>query len=100
MVCNNLKTYLYVMGMKEEWKDIEGYEVIYQVSNLGRIKSLKRMVRHNRGGFKTVAERILKVHNCSSGYIGACLAVNGSKKTLLVHRLVAKAFLQNPLKKK
>lgn len=100
MVVIELKRLLYAMGMEEIWKGIEGYEGIYQVSNLGRVKSLERVVRHNCGGSKIVRERILKTHICSSGYIGACLALNGGKKTALVHRLVAIAFLQNPEKKK
>ena len=45
--------------MEEIWKDVKGFKGIYQVSNLGRVKSLKRVVRDNRG-YRTVRERILK----------------------------------------
>ena len=70
--------------MEEIWKDIEGYEGYYQVSNLGRIKSLKR-------------PRIMKSHlNEATGYIGQNLSNGQIKKYCLVHRLVAKAFIPNP----
>ena len=52
------------MYMKEIWKDIKGYEGFYQVSNLGRVKSLERVTINNR----IVHERILKLKRDRSGY--------------------------------
>jgi hypothetical protein len=72
----------------EVWRDIEGYEGLYQVSNLGRIKSLN----YNKKG----VERIMKVCKDKKGYIVCGLSKNKNLKTFKVHRLVASAFLSNP----
>ena len=73
--------------MQEVWKDIKGFEGKYQISNLGRVKSLQRNGR---------PERILRL-NLIKGYAYTTLS-NGSrgKKKLKVHRLVAEAFIPNP----
>ena len=73
--------------MEESWKDIEGYEGLYQISNKGRVKSLKNN--------KTKKEKILKPINVK-GYLKVDLYKNKTRKNLLVHRLVANAFLTNP----
>jgi hypothetical protein len=80
---------------KEIWKDVKGYEGLYQVSNLGSVKSLKRTVNVNKSKLctKVVFERILKNGINSSGYYNLTLCKNGSQKTRLVHQLVAIAFL-------
>ena len=80
----------------EEWKDIEGYEGMYQVSNLGNVKSLERKVWNGRGCYKTVSEKILKAGNNSDGYLQVILCKDGKDKSYRVHRLVAEAFLENP----
>lgn len=82
--------------MEEEWKSIEGYEGFYEVSNLGRIKSL---IGFN--GHKYIKrEKILSPYNRKSNvnYFKKCvkLCKNGIKKDFSVHRLVAKAFIDNP----
>ena len=69
---------------KETWKDIPNYEGIYQVSNLGRVKSLKRPYRRK--------EKILKSKINSSGYYQVELWKNSIEKKYLVHRLVWLAF--------
>ena len=71
--------------MSEEWRDIEDYECLYQVSNLGRVKSLK----FNK-------ERILKPGMDRGGYLQVGLHAGGKRKVLTVHRLVASAFVPNP----
>lgn len=81
--------------MKEIWKDIKGYEGLYQVSNLGRIKSLKRECRHPLGGQRIVNERIMKLERTKWGYLRVHLNNNGVGKKVLVHRLVAQAFIPN-----
>lgn len=78
--------------MKEIWKDIEGYEGKYQVSNLGRIKSLER--KNSRGN--QIREKILKLIYDKDGYLLVNLYKNSKKKTYKVHRLVALAHIPNP----
>ena len=70
--------------MKEEWKDIEGYENKYQVSNLGRVKSLKSNI--------IMKQNLNKKYNRYS----IMLWKNGKSKRFWVARLVAKAFVFNP----
>lgn len=75
--------------MQEIWKDIKGYEGLYQVSNLGRIKSLPRDTNNQyKNGL------IMKPHNYL-GYLKIQLRKNGNYKWFCVHRLVAMAFLKN-----
>lgn len=80
------------------WKDIKGYEGLYQVSNLGRVKSLDRYV-NGRIGKQFIYGRILI--NCSqvNGYKYVALCKDGNKKTFRIHRLVAQAFISNPYNK-
>jgi len=81
--------------MQEIWKDVKGYEGMYQVSNLGRIKSLDRTVVCNRG-YKLVKGMILKGEISKKGYCRIRLSngVNNRKK-YFVHRIVAFAFICN-----
>ena len=72
----------------EEFKDIKGYEGLYQVSSLGRVKSL--------GNNKTKKEKILKLIEHSQGYLIVNLYKEGKRKTIKIHRLVAEAFIDNP----
>ncbi len=76
------------MKVMEKWKDIEGYEGLYEVSNLGRVRSLPKKTRSG--------VRILTPGITYSGYLYVVLCKNGKTKTFSVHRLVAKAFLPNP----
>ena len=77
--------------MTEEWKDVEGYEGCYQVSNLGNIKSLSKTVngRHR-------PEIYLKQMETEDGYLKVFLCKSGIQTKHLVHRIVAKAFVNNP----
>lgn len=86
----------------EEWRDIEGYEGLYQVSNEGRVRSLdieidaynfnaKRNIKYIKKG------RILKQHSDKDGYMCVCLCRSPQDhKNQKVHRLVATAFIPNP----
>lgn len=78
----------------EIWKDVIGYEGIYQVSNLGNVKSLKRIVNNN-GGVSTIRERILKPSKNKGGYLAVVLCVNCIQKTKPIHQLVAESFLNH-----
>ncbi len=80
------------MSNEEIWKDIEGYEGYYQVSNMGRVKSLDRVVPHGRCGTITRKEKILK-HGNSKGYDMVVLCVEHKRKAITVHKLVAEAFI-------
>lgn len=84
--------------MEEVWKDIKGYEGFYQVSNLGRIQSLDRLIDTD---IKYVGKRLHKgrvllpcINN--KGYKTVRLCKYGETKVFLVHRLVAGAFIPNP----
>lgn len=63
--------------MQEIWKDIQGYEGLYQVSNLGRVKSLKRL-SNDRGGYRAIEEKIKNVRLCRKGYQIINLSKNGT----------------------
>ena len=80
---------------KEVWRDIEGYEGLYQVSDQGRVKSLERKVSHWRGGERIQKERILKPDVSKDGYLRAGLWAGGKRKWLRIHRLVCEAFHEN-----
>jgi hypothetical protein len=84
--------------MEEIWKDIEGYEGIYQVSNLGRARSLDRTIisgAYNSPMFKKGT--ILKPQPKGYiGYVGLSLSKDGKRENVYIHRLVAKAFIPNP----
>lgn len=82
--------------MEEIWKDIEGYEGLYQVSNLGRVKSLKRDITNTNYGVAHIKEKILKPRDDGKGYVRVVLYKNNQKKQFKIHRLVAKAFISNP----
>lgn len=82
--------------MKEIWKDIYGYEGKYQVSNLGRIKSLSRK-RWNGFTYANKKEQILKLRLNQHGYLHVCLYDrNRNSKDVEIQRLVAQAFIPNP----
>ena len=82
--------------MREEWRPVEGWEGLYEVSNMNRVKSVERTVWDNRGYYKIVAERFLKPGKNRSGYLYVALWKDGKAKYYLVHRLVATAFCENP----
>lgn len=80
--------------MEEIWKDIKGYESLYQVSNMGRIKSLERY-KENHSKLQKVEEKIKTINIKNSGYQFVQLYKNNKYKNLMVHRLVAQAFIPN-----
>lgn len=81
--------------MIEIWKDIPNYETLYQISNLGNVKSLsygaKNIKRSNR-------QKLLKLSLNNCGYVKVQLYKNGKATEHYVHRLVALAFIPNPNK--
>ena len=85
--------------MIEEWKDIQGYEGLYQVSNLGNVKNLERIVKCKLQKTKTIKEHLLKKSVNKFGYEYVCLSNDSITRKIKVHRLVAQAFIPNPLNK-
>ena len=79
--------------MNEVWKNIDGYEGKYQISNLGRVKSLQRWSGtkyYNR-------EQILNNYvNKKNGYVYVYLTKNNKSKNIRLHKIVANAFILNP----
>lgn len=80
----------------EVWKDIEGYEGLYQVSNLGRVLSLARTRKNRWGQDVPVLERILTPRINDKGYLRVALSKDDVSKDFFIHRLVAMAFIPNP----
>lgn len=78
--------------MEEIWKDIKGFEGLYQVSNLGRVRSLDHYVKNGHGN-RLVHGKVLKPYKSSHGYLFVALGKKAKHRS--VHRLVATAFIQN-----
>lgn len=74
--------------MEEEWRDVVGYEGLYKVSNLGRVKRLA-------GSCRCVKDRILVQQQNHRGYMHCDLSINNKIKTWSVHKIVALAFVYN-----
>lgn len=81
---------------KEIWKDIKGYEGMYQVSSEGRVKSLERIITDKNGRKLTMHGKIIKTRWLSrNNYLKVDLCRNGHYKEHYVHQLVANAFIPN-----
>lgn len=81
----------------EIWKDIDGYEDYYQISSLGNVRSKKRMVICKNGSKHFYESRVIKHMYSHKGYVVVALSKGSITKEYRVHRLVAIAFLANPL---
>lgn len=82
------------MTVEEVWKPVDGYEELYEVSNLGRVRSLE--FRNGTGRHRRI--RVLTPTDNGHGYmiVGLCSDNQAKRKNYYVHRLVAKAFVPNP----
>ena len=80
--------------MEEVWKPVVGYEDYYEVSNLGRIRSVERSVSTRGNGRRIVRSTVLSL-STSSRYINAMMWVEGKQTPIQVHRAVAMAFINN-----
>lgn len=85
--------------MEETWKWIDEYENMYQVSNIGRVRSVDRDVycEVSPNKLQHIFGKVLKQGINQKGYPIVYLSKDGKQKTITVHRLVAKAFIENPL---
>ena len=85
----------------EVWCDVEGYVGRYQVSDMGRLRSVpfhqRYLLRNGVEAFRRTKSRILAQQQINSGYAIAHLHLNNIRTAILVHRLVARAFIRNPL---
>ena len=82
--------------MKEIWKDIKRYEGLYQISNLGRVRSLSHYVLCKNNRTIHFCGKILSLSATRGGYLCVVLCKNGIPKTYRVNRLVAEEFVLNP----
>lgn len=80
--------------MKEQWRPVVGYEGFYEVSDLGRVKSLDREIHYQDGRIYFLKGRVLKNQLLKSGYVNVNLSVNGKQRVYTVHALVASAFIE------
>lgn len=80
----------------EEWRPAVGYESFYEVSNLGRVRSLDRMVPHKGGPNMRLSKgKMLAPIADKDGYLLVSMSADGKSKIEKIHRLVAKAFIRN-----
>src|SRR5699024_9318725 len=80
----------------EVWKDVVGYEGYYEVSNIGRVRGVDRIVTGSKGGHWHYDARFCRQYYDKNYYLITSLSIDGITKTQKVHRLVAKAFIPNP----
>lgn len=80
----------------EQWKEIAGYEGLYECSSHGRVRSVARVVICRNGRPKSIRLKILTPHFNTNGYLWVYLYKNGIKRFWLIHRLIALTFVENP----
>lgn len=78
--------------MREEWRDVPNYEGLYQVSNLGRLKSLDRMVKTVGGGMQPKKGMVLKLRKNRGGYLFYLFSKDGNRSSKTIHRIVMEVF--------
>ena len=87
--------------MEEIWKDVKGYEGLYQVSNFGRVKRLSyqligRTIGEKKEYIREFPERVMKATICANGYYRVTLSKDGKLYYKHIHRIVAETFIPNP----
>ena len=82
--------------MEEIWKDVKGYEELYQVSNYGQIRSVDRTVGYRYKGKQRIYKGRMLKQVVRNGYLSVSLSKENKLKQKNIHRLVAEAFLPNP----
>jgi len=84
---------------KEIWLPTKYFSHRYEVSNIGRVRSLDAFVNHKSGGKSFKKGIVLKQFKTPKGYMAVTLACDSVQKTMLVHRVVAESFIDNPYNK-
>lgn len=82
---------------RELWRWITDYEGLYLISNHGRVMSVPKTIRRSDNSMRSYDGQVLKQNHDTNGYPIVVLSNNGRQKTFKVHRLVACAFIENPL---
>ena len=86
--------------MNEIWHPCAGFETHYEVSNIGNVRSIERYVNNaHNNGLKKLSSRVLKPALSKSGYLLVSFCVDNVKSNQTVHRLVARAFIENETNK-
>ena len=83
--------------MNEEWREVAGYVGLYEVSDVGRVRSLERLVKQKGRAPRLFPGIVLSQSNHSTGYKQLALSKEGVVTGYLAHRIVAAAFCDNPL---
>ena len=83
-------------SISEEWKAVPGFEGWYEVSSLGKVRSVDRVVNYKDSSKAQKKGKILRPKVGKHGYLEVILVMNGYRKTSRVHRLVATSFIANP----
>ena len=73
---------------REEWRDVVGYEGLYEVSSHGRVRSLDRYITDKRGGVRFQRGKIIRLHKSRTGYMRVAISRNCESYNTGVHRLV------------
>lgn len=82
--------------LNEIWLPIKGFEGVYEVSNMGQIRSKDRIINHPTGKAVKRGSILRQFEHSKNGYMYVSLCKDGKPKSYLVHRLVAEAFIPNP----
>lgn len=81
--------------MNEIWKEINGYEGYFEVSNLGNFRSKDRIIKYKNNGLRKYPSKALKIEQMADGYCRIVLMKDSIKRRYMCHRLVAEAFIEN-----
>jgi hypothetical protein len=87
---------MYINTDEEVWKDIEGYEGLYEISTFGNVRSVDRVIRSTKGHLRKLKSHGIKQLITGQGYFHVRIRKNGNRKTKFIHRLVAETFISNP----
>ena len=84
------------LSNQEKWREVPGYEKMYEVSNFGRVRSLDRFVPGKHENLAKIKGKVLTPIKNKGGYLRVNLCNEYGHKAMFVHRLVAQAFIENP----